>query len=598
MAAPTAVPEQVTPAPIEQSPVTGDLPRWARLASVGLALAYIAVHLVAAVRENVNWDEIALLARSVESIASGVLIGGGRPGLATLLLIPFAEGGANSISAVIDARLFWSLFTFAYLAGIYALVAHFDGGKRWSRAGLAAVGLIALVPLFQRWSLQVRTDQPALAFATWGGVALLASRKRPWLGAISGLLFAVGYLFTQKAAYVVALAGLLAAGALWIERDFRLRREALRVGGIAVAGLAVYFGYLRLVSFFFDFHLASPTTVIEAMGSYRQLGLLVYRSLPALMVPHLILGILLAAATVRAFLQRNDDFRRCILAWLVLAAGFAAGFVHGSRFAYFWMTLGLFPAVGLGIGIGPILRSVRSRTGDLVLAFVGVLLLARAIPQADEITTDSVWRQERAVAFVDRNFAPGVRGFHPEKALFHRRDPNPFPTYFYRQIRAIFTGANGRANAETFIGEFRKRNVAFMVDSHRLRMFPPLVQEFWAQHYIHYADSVYVAGRALQGEAGTKLSFEVIAPGDYTLILPDDHPPARIAIGGNTVEPGKTVSLPAGVIEIELLEPVGMGLFTLKLEEPPNPASYGPFYDPVALAELDGTRHWSWVPGL
>ena len=597
MAAPTAVSEPVTPTPIEQSSSPGDLPRWARLASVGLALVFIAVHLLAAVRENVNWDEFALLARSVESIVSGKLIGGGRPGLATLILIPFVEGCSNSVTAVVNARLFWSLFTFAYLGGIYALVSHFDG-KRWSRGGILAVALIALVPLFQRWSLQVRTDQPALAFATWGGVALLASRRRPWLGSIAGLLFAIGYLFSQKAAYVVALSGLLAAGAVWLQRDFQLRREAVRLGALVVGGLATYFGYLQLVSLFFDLQLASATAVFDSMSVYRALGLLVYRSLPVLMLPHQILGILLAVATVRAFLQGSDDLRRCILAWLVLAAGVAVAITHGSRFAYFWMTLGLFPAVALGIGLGPIVRALPPRMGNLALALVGLLLLARAIPQADEITTDTQSIQARTIEFADQNFPRELHGFHPEKALFHRRDPSPFRTFFYPQIRQTFFGPDGPANAKAFIEEFRKRPVAFLIDSHRLRMFPPPVQHFWARHYVRYAEGVYVAGTMLKGEAGTKSEFEVLAPGEYKLILPVQHPKARIAIDGATLEPGAALRLEAGVHAIELLDPIEVALFTLNLPELPDPSTFAPFYDPVALAELDGTRHWSWVPGL
>lgn len=195
-------------------------------------------------------------------------------------------------------------------------------------------------------------------------------------------------------------------------------------------------------------------------------------------------------------------------------------------------------------------------------------------------------------------FPRDMRGFHPEKALFHRHDPSPFGVFFYPHIRLIFFGADGSTNTENFIEEFRKRPVAFLVDSHRLRMFPPRVQQFWARHYVRYAEGVYVAGTMLKGDAGTKVGFEVLAPGEYKLILPAKHPKARIDIDGTTVEPGSTLSLEAGVHRIELLDPIELALFTLNLPEPPDTSTFHPFYDPIALAELDGTRRWSWVPGF
>lgn len=569
-----------------------------RFAIVVIGIAFVLVHLIGIFRENVNWDELALLARGAESLRSGRLVGDGRPGLATLLLLPFVGNGQNSITSVVHARLFWSLFTFGYLAGLYAVISQLDGGRRWSSAAFVAVGGIALVPLFQRWSLQVRTDQPALAFGIWGAVALLASRRRSGLGILAGTLFAVGFLSSQKVGYLVVLAGLLAAGEVWMDRDVQVRREAKRAFFVIAGGTVTYFVYRAATAIFLEPATTNLARTIAGMEIYRDLGALVYRSFPALLLPHLLLAGLLLLATIRAMSTTTDERRRCIVAWLVLALGVLVAVVHGSRFAYFWMTLGAFPAIALGIGLRPSVRWLPSRTGNLLLAFVGLLLLARAIPQADEITTDTISHQHRTIDFVDRNFGPGKRGFHPEKALFHRPDPSPFATYFYPGIRRAFFGPEGPANADRFIDEFRTRPVAFMVDSHRLRMFPPIIQQFWASHYVRYAEGVYVAGRFLQGPPGTKTSFEVIAPGEYKLNLPDDHPSVRIAINGSVLSSGDALTLAAGIIEIELVDSIGMGLFTLKLDDPPDPASIAHFYDPTALAELDGTRHWPWLPGL
>ena len=100
------------------------------------------------------------------------------------------------------------------------------------------------------------------------------------------------------------------------------------------------------------------------------------------------------------------------------------------------------------------------------------------------------------------------------------------------------------------------------------------------------------------GGAGMQVPFEVLVQGDYTLYLPPGHPPASISIGEKSIGSGESIRLDAGRYVVELREPVEMALLTLRLNEPPNPTSIAPFYDPVTVAELDGGRRWSWVPGF
>src|SRR5258708_13277631 len=71
--------------------------------------------------------------------------------------------------------------------------------------------LPGLFPAFLEWSIQVRTDQVALAGGAWGAVLLLASRRRAWLALVAGVAFGVGWLGTQKLAYIPVLAALLTA---------------------------------------------------------------------------------------------------------------------------------------------------------------------------------------------------------------------------------------------------------------------------------------------------------------------------------------------------------------------------------------------------
>lgn len=585
--------------PEEPSASPPAISTWARLGLIALVLAFALVHIAAVFREGVNWDEFALLWRSAETLRSGKLVGGGRPGFATLLLIPFVEGCRISTEAVIGARLFWSLFTFGYLGGIYVLASRFDGGRRWSRAGVLAVGLIALIPLFQRWSVQVRTDQPALAFAVWGAVTLLASRRRLALALLAGTLFAIGFLFSQKAGYILGLSGLLAAGAGWTEKDIIWRRDVKRAAYATIGGIATYFAYLGAVSLFFEPATTNLAGTIASMGFYRQLGMMSYRSLPPLLIPHALLTLFLLLATVRKLRERGDGLRRCLLAWAVLGLGVVVATVHGSRFAYFWMTLGIFPALAFAIAKGSLFDRLSARARIPILSIVGLLLLLRAVPTAGEIMRDTISPQTRSLTFIERNFPADARGFHPEKALFCRATVGAVePTYFTATIHRRFSGPEGVTNQKAFIDDFRAHPVSYLVDSFRLSFFPPSIRQFWANSYVRYAEGVFIAGRYLEGPPGSKLPFEVIVPGDYVFHLPEGHPPVRLGIDDRVVEAGSSFELSPGLYEIELLDPVMMGMVTLRLDEGPNPASVGPFYNPVVVAELDGRRRWSWVPGL
>ncbi|MGH9386930.1 MAG: glycosyltransferase family 39 protein [Vicinamibacterales bacterium] len=117
------------------------------------------------------------------------------------------------------------------------------------------VALLALAPAFLRWSLQVRTDQPALMFAVWGGVALLASTRRAWLAALAGAGFGLGFLCSQKALYVAALAATLLA--VRLAPDLKPRTAPWRRGVVLIviagsASLAVVVAFRVIVSAFYQ----------------------------------------------------------------------------------------------------------------------------------------------------------------------------------------------------------------------------------------------------------------------------------------------------------------------------------------------------------
>lgn len=188
-------------------------------ACVVCAVAYVVAHVCAVFTEAIHWDELLLFNRAEESIRTGVLNGGGRPGLIMFFVIVFVDGCDSVVTVTHQARLVWVVFTMLILVGVFELVRRAARGAEYAViAAVLATAALALVPVFMRWSLHVRSDHPAVMLALWGGVALLASRNRAGWSLAGGVLLGAGYLSSQQALYITALVLLIAAGDMFIER--------------------------------------------------------------------------------------------------------------------------------------------------------------------------------------------------------------------------------------------------------------------------------------------------------------------------------------------------------------------------------------------
>lgn len=552
------------------------------IALAALALVALACLRVAALRRvALNWDELVLFQSIAQSAHDHVFRSGGRPGLTQLLLTPLVEGCRDEIATARTARALWLGVTAVYLAGIAALLAEAlrGGARRWHDVGLG-VALLGLLPAFLEWSIQVRTDQLALAGGAWGAAALLASQRRPQLALAAGVCLAVGWLASQKLAYVAAL-GLVLAALRLAEDGWNPPRELARAALLGAGATSVWIAFRSALESRYELAPGHPArdvlpapllhAQLEVFEFYRAtIGWSQYRALLPTLVPQLVLLALLCAASARVIRRGGSDLR-LLAAWLVLGTGLCVGLFHAAAFAYFWMTLGLFPAVALALGAEPIRREVLANDPRRVRAAAALLWLAIAVPGGVALwrgLDDTQAVQRDSIAFVHRNFEEQA-GFHPESALFCG-PAQPLGSWFSYSIYRHFGGATRDAEVARFERTFRSLPVRYLLDSFRLEQFPPELREFWAANYQPYRASVFVAGRRLRGSRGSELPFELIVPGLYRWI--PVGAPVGIRVGERSIGPGDVAPLGAGSHRARFDEDVPDGVLVLALAEPPRDA--------------------------
>jgi len=548
--------------------------------ALGLAVAAFAALRIAAVYSVAgNWDEFGLFENASITHETGVLKGGGRPGLAQLVVLPLVADCDDEIEVLQRARLIWVFITLAYLIGVGVLVSQLQPERERRLAdALLAVGLLAMVPAFLEWSIQVRTDQIALAGGVWGGIAVLASKRRPAFALAAGILLGVGFLASQKLIYVAALIGLIALAQVGFGRSIQLRREALRIGlcalGMAACIAALYHAHPREIAVAPDHTVLSVSVVRNGLSSFdfyrKTIGWSQYRALLPTLIPHFILLAALAAATVVAWRRRAPMQPELKLAWSILVLGAAVGSFHAAAFAYFWMTLGLFPALAFALARRPICDLVPDigTTRRLVIAGFWIALAGPGVLEMASMLNDTQKVQRDSFDFIDNNFQLSDAGFQPESALFCRGDAQPLQHYFSADIYRRFGTPGSEPNRARLIQQFRDESIAFIVESFRLNQFPLEVRRFWADNYQPYRASVFVAGRRLEGRGGSSRAFELVVSGAYRWLPIGAAQP--IVLDGQRLGAGEVVHLASGDHVADFPEDVPGGILVLALEEPPG----------------------------
>jgi hypothetical protein len=543
---------------------------WVLLAAVGI------LRILAAVTENVNWDEFALFQRAELLARTGILQGGGRPGLVNVALAPVAAHCVDTVQALVQARHAWTLLVFGSVAAFALLLraALPPSPHRWV-AVATAVGLWTLSPDLLRYSVHVRTDQPAILFGLLGGLALAARpATRRWALA-AGACFALGFLASQKLVYVAALAGLLALVARVQDPEVAWGRELQRVAIVGVTFLALILAY-RYVSTSVGAGAPSlaPLPGIRRVFAYyrEEVGFRHYHAM-AFRNAHVIY----AAAVVAAFsaYRLRRGIRREPLvagALAILALGvFVVGF-HAARFPYFYLVLGLFPAAAVALAMGPLLTALGprpSRKGLFLIPIWVAMLGVGAVGAIDPVRTDAQATQRDTLRFVATNFEASERGFAPFGEFGCRGDPDPFPARFFQSVYFTFVVADGTETVEQMIEAFRTRPVAFMLEPPGHHPYPFELLHFWETRYVRYHGQVRIPGRQLRGGPDWTDTFEVLVPGQYRWI-PEAGRDELLLVDGERVAPGELIELPdVGFVTLELPEG-GIGMLARAVADPPD----------------------------
>ena len=554
-------------------------------------LGIAAIARVAAIfTENVNWDEMALLERAEALVRTGELSGGGRPGLATLVLAPFAEGCRNAVDAVVRARGLWTMFVGGAIVAFWLLLRGVIPETRMRfLAVTTGVGLWVLAPAFLRYSVQVRTDQIAILGALFGGVLLRASVRRGWVAVPAGLVMAVGFLASQKLVYVAGPVFILVAIPHVLERDLRIRREVARLGLLALGFAVTVWGFGQVATWVFG---APPRLVpiegqMQAFDFYRaRSGFLFYWWLLPTLVAQIVAVAHLLPASV-AWLR--DSPRRygglLLAAWGVLGSMIVVIAFHAGRFPYFYMVLGLFPATIGALVLAWLLEWFDDpRARVVLLLLIWVPLTWSAVGEIRWMVRDDLGHQRQALAFVEEAFPAEARGFEATQAFVCRHDPDPFPTRFGHQVLDQFAAPDGEALARETIQEFRTRPVSFMIRPTDPN-YPASLRDFWDTHYVRYLGAVEIPGRFVGtgGVVDQGVAFEPVVAGAYRWW--PDGADVPLLVDGVSLAPGNTVTLSDSSTVTLTATASGGGIFALDVGRPPAPSSE-PFYT-LFLQRLD-----------
>jgi hypothetical protein len=137
---------------------------------------------------------------------------------------------------------------------------------------------------------------------------------------------------------------------------------------------------------------------------------------------------------------------------------------------------------------------------------------------------------------------------------------------------------------DEFIEEFRRRPIAYIVESYRMKQFPANVRQFWDEHYVPYAAALQVAGFRVS-KRDEALTIDVIVGGAYRWVTGRHGGDGAIRVGTALVQPGETLWLDAGKHTVSKAAPTTSGSLVLAISAAPMGEAF-PFYDPRQVRQI------------
>jgi hypothetical protein len=290
-------------------------------------------------------------------------------------------------------------------------------------------------------------------------------------------------------------------------------------------------------------------------------------------------------------LVRKDRSEYALLAssWLTLLIGGAVIRFHGSSFPYFIMTAGLFPALALAMPVGRPL-ALTGRSAWPILVSLIVMAGMQSATESIEMLVDTQSEQSDTLRLVYDSPLRNRRGYQVEGALFCARDPDPIPTMFSQDIWSRFVHApDSKESKDKFIAEFRKRPVAYIVESYRLNQFPDPIRSFLDDHYMWYAHSLLMAGARIELD-GDSQHIDIIVDGKYRWEPDPAHASSSIRVGGSTIEPQGLVDLTTGAHTVTAPDAKVRGVLILADLPPTERSGLPAFYHLRQIFQLAGRR--------
>jgi hypothetical protein len=514
--------------------------KFVRLALALSIALWFGLHVLETQRANINWDEYALLARSVTTLRSEQVQGGGRPGLVTLVLCAVVPHFDNEVQAVNAARLLWVLPTGFLVLAVFLI------GRRLAsaEAGMLAAFLLVSLPTFARWSLQVRTDQMAAAFG-FGAllVCLPLSRLGPSRAVLGGFLAGLGWLSSQKAAYVIGFMGLLALHD-WLRSRVPVRRLLIRGacfgagGALAMAamnGLVHALGWKPPPPYSLQDGLAKLASYSSGMG-----WSMYYHQIPYLAV-HIV--ILVVAISIFAYLYARRPGAELFLVAGMVAYAVIVTYFHKAAFPYFFIVLAPLYVLPAAIAIEWIRRAETGRAATGLVLAVMLAGVAVSVPEHRTLLQDTQRVQRDVAEIAQAATRAGIAGFQSENALFY--GPAEFHPYFPSVVTSRIL-ARGEEGINDFMNKLEAEKVKYIVlSSFGFVFLPKPIMEHIAANYFPVHSRVLVHGIRIPPIPPLELrSLHVAEAGNYR--FRSRFPRAAIEIDGRPVLSGDVVHLSAG----------------------------------------------------